>query len=91
MVGPSDGRLVRPSVGNLFYYMSKMDNFLHENHQEGHTLTLLNVLNVLNMFNVLNVLNMPNDPSLACWALFFGKWIGENRVVNHFPVLHNSV
>ena len=47
--------------------MPKTDNFLHENHQGGPNLTLLNVLDVL---NELNVLNMPKDASLACWALF---------------------
>ncbi len=53
--------------------MLKMSGFLHENHWDSPTLTLLNVLGVLNVLNVLyvlHVLNMPMDASLACWALF---------------------
>ena len=54
--------------------MLKMSRFLHENHWDSPTLTLLNVLGVLGMLNVLNVLhvlyvlhvlNMPIDASLA--------------------------
>ncbi len=59
-----------------------MSRFLHENHWDSPTLTLLNVLGVLGMLNVLNVLhvlyvphvlNMPMDASLACWALLKGR------------------
>ena len=56
-----------------------MDNILHENHQGGPNLTLLNVLNALNVLNVLNILIMPKDASLACWALFYATaQIGAN-------------
>ena len=50
-----------------------MSRFLHENHWDSPTLSLLNVLGVLgviDVLNVLNVLDMPMDASLACWALF---------------------
>ena len=54
--------------------MLKMNSFLHENHWDSPTLTLLNVLGVLNVLIVLHVLRMLNmlmlmDASLACLAL----------------------
>ncbi len=56
--------------------MPKMIGFLHENHQGGLTMTLMNVLSVLGVLNVLmvldmlNLLDMPKDESSACWASF---------------------
>ena len=71
LVGPSVGRSVGRSLCNPFFLMLEMNSVLHENHQGGLTMTLMNVLSVLSVFYVLSVLDLPMDASLACWALFF--------------------
>jgi len=56
--------------------MPKMNNFLHEKHRGGPTmstplLNVIRVLGVLGVLGVLNVLNIPKDALSVCWALLF--------------------
>ena len=52
--------MVRPSITCFFSQMPKMGNFLHNIHQGGPNLALLNVPNVLDILK---------GASLACWAM----------------------